>query len=120
MRFLKIILLAIFVVIVIVLFIQNQEVFTKTFELKLDLKFYRIGPYLTTNIAIILVTFVIGVLFAVVWGAFYSVSLKSRLKEQQKRIKELEAQHQENRSSLFGGSTISGSSSDSIAAESHN
>lgn len=120
MRFLKIILLAIFVVLVIVLFIQNQEVFTQTFELKLDLKFYHIGPYLTTNIAIILVTFVIGVLFAVVWGAFHSGTLKSRLREQQKRIKELEAQHQENRSSLFGGPTIGGSSSDSIAGESHN
>ncbi len=111
MRFIKIIILAIFVILVIVLFIQNQEVFTHNFELQLDLKFYKIGPYLTTNIVIIMVTFILGVLFAVLWGAFHSGSLKSRMKEQQRRINELEAHRTESASSIFGGSTISGSAS---------
>ena len=111
MRFIRILLLALFVVLVIVLFIQNQEVFTHNFELKLDVKFYKIGPYLTTNIVIIMVTFILGVLFSVLWGAFHSASLKSRMKEQQRRINELEAHQTEPTSSIFGGSTISGSAS---------
>jgi len=111
MKFIRIILLAIFVVLVIVLFIQNQEVFTHGFELKLDVKFYKIGPYLTTNIVIIMVTFILGVLFSVLWGAFHSGSLKSRIKEQQRRINEFEAHQTEPTSSIFGGSTISGGAS---------
>ncbi|MGB7292717.1 MAG: LapA family protein [Thermodesulfobacteriota bacterium] len=111
MKFIRIILLAIFVVLVIVLFIQNQEVFTHDFELKFDIKFYKIGPYLTTNIVIILVTFIVGVLFSALWGAFHSGSLKSRIKEQQRRINELEARRTESAASIFGGSPISGSAS---------
>jgi lysylphosphatidylglycerol synthetase-like protein (DUF2156 family) len=120
MKFIKIILLAVFVVLVIVLFVQNQEVFTHDFELKFDIKFYKIGPYLTTNIVIILVTFIVGVLFSVLWGAFHSGSLKSRMKEQQRRINELEAHRTESTSSIFGGSTISGSSSGAATEDTDN
>ena len=117
MRFIRILLLAIFVVLVIVLFIENQEVFTHDFELKLDLKFFKIGPYLTANIVIIMVTFILGVLFSVLWGAFYSCSLKSRIKEQQRRINELESHRTEPTSSIFGGSTIGGRSTETATED---
>ena len=120
MKFIKIILLAVFVVLVIVLFVQNQEVFTHDFELKFDIKFYKIGPYLTTNIVIILVTFIVGVLFSVLWGAFHSGSLKSRIKEQQRRINELEANRTESASSIFGGPTISGRSTETATEDMNN
>lgn len=120
MKFIRIILLAIFVVLVIVLFIQNQEVFTHGFELKLDVKLYKIGPYLTANIVIIMVTFILGVLFSVLWGAFHSGSLKSRIKEQQRRINELEVHRTEPTSSIFGGSSISGSASGAATQDSDN
>lgn len=117
MRFIKIIILAICVILVIAFFTQNQEVFTHDFELKLDLKFFQIGPYLTTNIVIILVTFLIGVLFAIVWGALRSGSLKSRIKEQQRRINELETQQPEPSTSVFGSPVISGSPSETATEE---
>ena len=120
MKFIRIILLAIFVVIVIVLFIQNQEVFTHGFELKFDVKLLKIGPYLTTNIVIIMVTFILGVLFSVLWGAFHSGSLKSRMKEQQRRINELEAHRTDSASSIFGGSTIGGSASGAATQDTDN
>jgi uncharacterized integral membrane protein len=120
MKFIRIILLAIFVVLVLVLFVQNQEVFTHGFELKLDVKFYRIGPYLTTNIVIIMVTFILGVLFSVLWGAFHSGSLRSRINQQQRKINELEAHRTESTSSIFGGSTISGSSSGAATEDMEN
>ncbi|MGH7890433.1 MAG: LapA family protein, partial [Thermodesulfobacteriota bacterium] len=36
--------------------------------------------------------FLIGVFFAVIWGAFSTVSFRSRVRERDKRIKELEKQ----------------------------
>lgn len=118
MKFIRTILIAIFVVLVIVLFLQNQDVFTHQFELKLDLIFVGIGPYLTTNIVIIMVTFILGVLFAVLWGVFHAASLRSRLKEQQRKINQLEAHKAEPASSIFGGSAIGGSSSGAAAEQS--
>ena len=120
MKFIRILLLAIFVVLVIVLFIQNQEVFTHDFELKFDVKFFKIGPYLTKNIVIIIVTFMLGVLFSVLWGAFHFSSLKSRMKEQQRRINELEAHQKEPTTSIFGGSTIGGSASGAATQDTDN
>lgn len=92
MRFIKILIIAILFVIALVLIIQNQGVFTQKFELKLDLIVYQIGPYITSNLVIVVAAFLIGVFFAVIWGVFSSVSFRSRLREKEKRIKELEKQ----------------------------
>jgi len=92
MRFIKIIILALIFVVALVLIIQNQEVFTHKFELKLDLLVYQIGPYIATNLVLVVVAFLIGVIFAIIWGAFHSVSMKAELREKDKRIKELEKQ----------------------------
>ncbi|MBI2487743.1 MAG: LapA family protein [Deltaproteobacteria bacterium] len=92
MRSIKILILAILFVIALVLIIQNQAVFTQKFELKLDLMVYQIGPYITSNLVIVVAAFLIGVFFAIIWGAFSSVAARSRLREKDKRIKELEKQ----------------------------
>lgn len=95
MRFIKIILLAVIVVLVIALVIQNQEVFTRTFDLKLDLNFYRIGPYITSNLVLIASVFLIGVFFAVLWGALYTGTKRADLREKDRRIKDLEVRNRE-------------------------
>ncbi len=92
MRFIKILILAILFVIALVLIIQNQNVFTQQFELKLDLMVYQIGPYITSNLVLVVSAFLIGVLFALIWGAVSTVSFRSRLREKDQRIKELEKQ----------------------------
>ena len=92
MRFIKILIIAILFVLALVLIIQNQAVFTQKFELKLDLIVYQIGPYITSNLVIVVAAFLIGVFFAIMWGAFSSVAARSRLREKDKRIKELEKQ----------------------------
>ncbi len=106
MRFLKIIISAVFFILVLALIIQNLTVFTQTFDLKLDLKVYQIGPYTTSNIILLTTTFFIGVIFALIWGAFYAVSMRSRIKEKENRIKELEAQRKEIQIPRFGEPTI--------------
>jgi uncharacterized membrane protein YciS (DUF1049 family) len=95
MRFAKIFILAVFFILVLTLIIQNQAVFTQSFDLKLDLKVYQIGPYTTSNIVLLAITFLIGVIFAIIWGAFYAVSMRSQIKEKESRIKELETQRRE-------------------------
>ncbi len=95
MRFAKIIIVAIFFILALILIIQNQEVFNHEFPLKFDLKVYQIGPYLTSNIVLLVCSFLIGVFFAIIWGAFYAVSMRNQIKEKDNRIKELEAQRGE-------------------------
>jgi uncharacterized membrane protein YciS (DUF1049 family) len=95
MKFIKIIVIALLFVLALTLIIQNQEVFNQEFNLKLDLKVYQIGPYITSNLVIIVASFLIGVIFAVVLGAFYAVSIRGELKEKEKRIKELEKEKRE-------------------------
>ena len=99
MKFIKIIILALIFVLFIALVIQNQQVFTQAFSLKLNLNFYQIGPYLVTNLVLIAVSFLIGVIFAVLYGALSAVSMRRELREKDRRIKELERQRTEVRTS---------------------
>src|SRR5919108_3299647 len=95
MKFVKIILLALIFVLFIALVIQNQQVFTHVFSLKLNLNFYEIGPYLVTNLVLIAVSFLVGVIFAVLYGALSAISMRTELREKNRRIKELEKQKTE-------------------------
>ncbi|MGE5446083.1 MAG: LapA family protein [Ignavibacteriales bacterium] len=104
MRFVKIVILAVFFILILAIIIQNQEVFTHKFDIGLNLKFYQIGPYTISNIGLIAITFFIGVIFAIIWGAFYSVSMRSQIKEKENRIKELESQKKEIQIPKFGES----------------
>ncbi len=89
MRFVKALLVILLVTSFAILYTQNLEVFTHKFELRFDLRAYSIGPYLTTNIVIIVCSFVIGGLLALLMGVFQTVSNRSTLKN---RIRQLEAE----------------------------
>jgi uncharacterized membrane protein YciS (DUF1049 family) len=102
MKFAKIIIIAIFFIIVLTLIIQNQDVFNHQFPLKFDLKVYQIGPYMTSNIVLLICSFIIGVIFAIIWGAFYAVSMRSQIKERDNKIKELESRREEIQVHGFG------------------
>jgi hypothetical protein len=69
--------------------------FTNEVTLGLDLKFYKIGPYLTMNVVIILTAFAAGAVVAVIFGALQSISAGSESKEKSRRIRELEARNRE-------------------------
>lgn len=92
MKFARIIIFALLFLLVVILYTENIEVFTHRFELALDLKFYKIGPYIMANLMIMVVSFLAGVIFASIWGAFYAMSMRSELKQRQKRIRELQLQ----------------------------
>lgn len=105
MRFLRIILMLVFVLLVCVLYIQNQEIVNHVFKFKIDLQFAQYGPIGVYNIGIITAAFVIGVLFAVFFGAFSSAGKSSKIREKNKTIKDLENEiiHLENKVRESGG-----------------
>ncbi len=89
MTFIRIILTTIFFLIVSALIIQNWPVFSHGFELKLDLLFVQFISKPIPNITLIGGSFILGVLFAILWGAFYAISMRGKVKEQEKEIKSL-------------------------------
>ena len=92
MRFIRLIIIVLIIVFFAVIYTQNLEVFTHTFQLELDLNQYRIGPYLTKNIVLILSAFVLGVIVALIFGALQVISAGSESRQKSRKIKELEAQ----------------------------
>lgn len=92
MRFIKILFVLILFVLFAILYVQNQEVVNHVFRFKLDLPFLKVGPYLVYNILIIGISFIIGALFAAVFGALSSSGKSAELRQKNKRIKELETE----------------------------
>jgi uncharacterized membrane protein YciS (DUF1049 family) len=92
MRFIRLIFIVLIIVFFAVIYTQNLEVFTHTFQLQLDLNQYMIGPYITKNIVLILSAFVLGVIVALIFGALQSITASSHSRQKSRRIKELEAQ----------------------------
>lgn len=90
MRLIKIILLAVVILLVIALILQNQDMFAHTFSLGLDLQVFQIGPYLVKNILLIGGAFLAGVIFATMWGAFYALSMRSELKTLRRMKRDVE------------------------------
>ena len=91
MRFIRLILIVLIIVFFAIIYTQNLEVFTHSFQLQLDLNQYLIGPYITKNIVLILSAFVLGVIVALIFGALQSISAGSQSRQKSGKIKELEA-----------------------------
>ena len=91
MRFIRIILIVLIIVFFAIIYTQNLEVFTHSFQLQLDLNQYLIGPYITKNVVLILSAFVLGVIVALIFGALQSISAGSQSRQKSRKIKELEA-----------------------------
>lgn len=91
MRFIRLILIVLIIVFFAIIYTQNLEVFTHSFQLQLDLNQYLIGPYITKNVVLILSAFVLGVIVALIFGALQSISAGSQSRQKSRRIKELEA-----------------------------
>lgn len=91
MRFIRLILIVLIIVFFAIIYTQNLEVFTHSFQLQMDLNQYMIGPYITKNIVLILSAFVLGVVVALIFGALQSISASSDSRQKSRRIRELEA-----------------------------
>ncbi len=114
MRFIRLIIIVLIIVFFAIIYTQNLEVFTHSFQLQMDLNQYMVGPYITKNIVLILSAFVLGVVVALIFGALQSISAGSDSRQKSRRIKELEAQlaEQSNSPQSGGGDVASAPPSD--------
>lgn len=95
MRFIKVLFIILIILFFAILYTQNIDMFTHEVRLGLNLKFYKIGPYLTMNIVIILTAFAAGAVVAVIFGALQSIGAGAESKEKSRRIRELESRNRE-------------------------
>ena len=119
MRFIRLIFIALIIVFFAIIYTQNLEVFTHSFQLQLDLNQYMIGPYITKNIVLILSAFVLGIIVAIIFGVLQSITASSESRQKSRRIRELEAQLSEiPNTPQSGGGIVSGGSSNDDDGES--
>ena len=111
MRFIRLLIIVLIIVFFAIIYTQNLEVFTHQFELQMDLNQYMVGPYITTNIVLILAAFVLGVVVSIIFGALSSITASSESRQKSRRIKELEAQLAEQPNPLSVGGDVAGGGS---------
>ncbi len=107
MKFLKTLIQAVIFILLLLIIVQNQEVFTHEFQLALNIILWESGTFATSNIVLIAAAFLIGVILSIVWGVFRNAALKSTIKQQKKQIRELENRSPEPVSSYSGSETLS-------------
>ena len=90
MRVIKTIFILIFIILICVLYIQNQDIVNYVFKFKIDLPFFKYGPVGIYNIGIIGAAFVAGVIFTLIFGVLRATGKSSEIKSRDKRIKNLE------------------------------
>lgn len=112
MRFIRILIQAIIFIALILVIFQNQAVFTHEFELGIDLQIWNSGTFVTSNIVLIASAFLLGVILTILWGAFSSAGKSSTIKQQRKKIKELEMGSPEPVTNYSAEETISSESHD--------
>lgn len=95
MRYIKVLFIILIILFFAILYTQNIEMFTHEITLGLNLKFYKIGPYITMNVVIILTAFAAGAVVAVIFGALQSIGAGAESKEKSRRIRELETRNRE-------------------------
>lgn len=110
MRIIRTLLILIFVILICVLYIQNQEIVNHVFKFKLNLPFFSYGPIGVYNVGIIGGAFVFGVFFTLIVGALRATGKSGEIKTRNKKIKELENEiaflEKKNREKEMSSSTV--------------
>ncbi|NIT13157.1 MAG: DUF1049 domain-containing protein [Candidatus Dadabacteria bacterium] len=91
MKYILILVKAVIFIGLILIIIQNEDVFTHEFELGIDLELWNSGIFIVKNIVLIAAAFLLGVILTIIWGAFSSLGKSSTIRRQRKKIKELES-----------------------------
>ncbi len=90
MKYIKLIIVALLILIVFLAIFQNQEMFNDQYKFQLDLKVYETPAYYVKNYALIGIAFVFGVILSAFLGIFSSSKKRGEVKSKNQRIKELE------------------------------
>ncbi len=90
MKYIKLIIVALLILIVFLAIFQNQEMFNDEYKFQLDLKVYETPAYYIKNYALIGIAFVFGIILSAFLGIFSSSKKRGEVKSKNQRIKELE------------------------------
>jgi len=90
MKYIKLIIVALLILIVFLAIFQNQEMFNDQYKFQLDLKVYETPAYYLKNYALIGIAFLFGVILSAFLGIFSGSKKRSEIKSKNERIKELE------------------------------
>ena len=124
MKYIKLIVIALVLLIVFMAIFQNQEMFNDQYKFQLDLKVYETPAYYVKNYALIGIAFALGIILSIFLGIFSSSKKRSEVKSKNQRIKELESEISRMQSGTAFGSqpaqtdTSSGSSSSGFSTPS--
>ena len=124
MKYIKLIVIALVLLIVFMAIFQNQEMFNDQYKFQLDLKVYETPAYYVKNYALIGIAFALGIILSIFLGIFSSSKKRSEVKSKNQRIKELESEISRMQSGTALGSqpaqaeTSSGSSSSGFSTPS--
>ena len=92
MKYIKLIIIALVLLIVFMAIFQNQEMFNDQYKFQLDLKVYETPAYYVKNYALIGIAFALGIILSIFLGIFSSSKKRSEVKSKNQRIKELESE----------------------------
>ena len=90
MKYIKLIVIALVILIVFTAIFQNQEIFTQDYKFQLDFKVYQSPAYYIKNYAILGIAFAFGIILSIFLGIFSGSRKRSEIKSKNQRIKELE------------------------------
>ncbi len=90
MKYIKLIIVALVLLVVFMAIFQNQEMFNDQYKFQLDLKVYETPAYYVKNYALIGIAFALGIILSIFLGIFSSSKKRSEVKSKNQKIKELE------------------------------
>ena len=90
MKYIKLIIIALVILIVFAAIFQNQEIFNQDYKFQLDFKVVKTPAYYVKNYAILGIAFAFGVILSIFLGLFSGSKKRSEIKSKNQRIKELE------------------------------
>jgi len=92
MKYIKLIIVALLILIVFLAIFQNQDMFNDQYKFQLDLKVYETPAYYVKNYALIGIAFALGIILSIFLGIFSSSKKRGEVKSKNQRIKELESE----------------------------
>ena len=90
MKHIKLIIIALIILVIFISVFQNQDLFTHDYKFQLDFKLYQTPAYYVKNYALLATSFAFGIILSVFLGIFSSSGKRTQIKSKNQRIKELE------------------------------
>ena len=88
MKYLRMIVLVVFLLLIIILAVQNHDAFSTRIQLGIDLVFYSYQTAAMTIYLVTIISFLVGIVFAALYGIVERFRLKKQIKILQKEARE--------------------------------